>query len=292
MYKRILVPLDGSQMAEMVLPYVTTISARFGAHVVFLHVCQGAESSLFMCQSYVRHIAETVGGRMGGKDITATGMAVTGNVADQILHQATDTRSDLVIMASHGQSGRGAWSLGSVAHKVVAASCVPVLVVRDQLAAEASKWPRTVVVPLDGSALSEVALEHARAMAQGGADLNLLRVCEPPVVLADYPDAVMPDNWDEHLKLAERGAERACKVYLDGLETRLKNDGLAAKTQVLLSSHVADEISRFVNLDSTALVVMSTHGQSGLSLWPYGHVADRVLLASKNPILLIRPPKA
>lgn len=292
MYERMLVPLDGSPLAEMVLPYVSQLAARFTLQVTFFHVCHGQEPSLFMCQSYIQHIAEAMSAKLAANHGTATGIAVSGNVAEEVLRQADESRTDLVLMASHGHSGRGFWTLGSTVHKVVTASHLPVMVVRDELPADIADgtWPSTIIVPLDGSTLSEAAIPHAQAMSKGGGKLNLLRVCDAPAILADYPESVMPDSWDEHVKLTQQGAEKACMVYLDGIEEEFKKEGLATDRNVVLG-RAAEEIVKYVNSEPAALVVMSTHGQSGISRWPYGHVADRVLLACKNPLLLIRPRK-
>ena len=293
-YQRILVPLDGSQQAEIVLPYVTGLMNRFGPEVHLLHVCDaGHGASLFMCQSYVERVAELISRRAGAAPGVKTN-AITGDAAGGILDYARETGADLVLIASHGNSGRQ-WLLGGVALKVLSASKVPVLLVRKPLPEKPSgpKWPSVIIVPLDGSLTSEYVLPFVDAFARHDSELAivLLRVCEPPDLLTDYPEAVMPHTWDKHVKLSRENAEKTCAVYLTGKQESLKDAGARVKVEVALGDRPTDSIIDRAAKDPLALIAMTTHGASGISRWPYGHVADRILLATENPLLLVRPPK-
>jgi nucleotide-binding universal stress UspA family protein len=291
MYQNILVPMDGSPLAEVVLPYIYQLCTRFSPRVTFLHVCQSSESA-FMCEAYVERLVEAAEREVKAAQGTMKAVTVPGNVPETILEQADKAASDLILMAAHGYSGRGDWMLGSVTHKVISASRAPVLIIRERLPDSSGAWPQEAIVPLDGSSLSESVLPHVVAMAKTGVSVTLLRVCEPPVLLADYPDSVMPEGWDDHVKLAKRSAENACSVYLgDVAREKLQKEGVNADSTVVLSDRAADGIIEQISQNPSALVVMSTHGRSGFSRWPYGHVTDRVVLASKNPVLLIRPRK-
>lgn len=291
MYQSILVPMDGSPLAEVVLPYVYELCAKFSPKVTFLHVCQSTEST-FMCEAYVEHLVDAAERRLRAGKGTINAVTVSGNVHERILKQADKEANDLILMAAHGYSGRGNWMLGSVVHKVISSAKAPVLIVREKLPNRSGGWPKNVIVPLDGSSLSESVLPHVVAMAKTGVAVTLLRVCEPPVLLADYPDSVMPEGWDEHIRLAQRSAENACSVYLDDVaRERLQKEDVKAESTVVLADRAADGIIEQIGRDPSALVVMSTHGRSGFSRWPYGHVADRVILATKNPVLLVRPGK-
>ena len=291
MYGNLLVPMDGSPLAEIALPYVYQLLARFEPKVTFLHVCREGDQSRFMCEAYVNRLAETVEQQTKAKKGRVSAVTVSGHVADGILEQARKTGSDMILMAAHGHSGPNR-ILGSTVHKVLAAAKTPVLVVREELPKGSEGWPKDVIVPLDGSSLSETVLPHVIALAKTGVNVTLLRVCEPPVVLADYPDSVMPDNWEEHVKLAQKGAEKTCNIYLhDIAKDKLAREGVEANSRVVLADGAANGIIEDVGRFPSALIVMSTHGRSGFSRWPYGHVADRILLASENPILLVRPQK-
>jgi nucleotide-binding universal stress UspA family protein len=293
MYQTMLVPLDGSPQAEIVLPYVKRFCAKFGSRAVFVNVCPVAGLAAHMCETYMKHIAELAQADLKGARVEVVAVADPGNAASRILQEADRRKADLIMMASHGQSGRGQWELGSVVHKALNASKVPILVIKEELPPDFGDWPATAMVPLDGSPLSESVLPHVIRIGKAGTRITLFRVCEPPVLLSDYVDSTMPEQWEEHTRLAMRGAERACAVYLENVgKDRIETEGLRAQAEVLLADRAPAGIIEYAGRDQNALVVMSTHGHSGFSRFPYGHVADRVLLACKNPLLLVRPGKS
>ncbi len=195
------------------------------------------------------------------------------------------------------QALHGRWAVGSVAHKVLTASPVPVLLVRANTPPEIvhDQWPKKVVVPLDGSPVAELAIAHLDtlvAQRQSRVEVVLLRICQPPDLLSDYPEAIMPHTWEEHAKQATVASERACGLYLEEAQRRLEVKGIKVRSDVLLGDRVADEIIRYVQKTPFDLIVMTTHGHSGAVDWPYGHVADRIMQTVPVPLLLIRPPKA
>jgi len=306
MYKRTLVPLDGSKLAEVVLPYAKELAGRLDLDVILLHVCGSEESGLAtMSQAYVEHAAEIIrresaevqrrtGAPAGCKPVEAKGALAVGDPAEEILNYAEKNDIDLIIMATHGRSGVRRWIIGSVADKVLRASKVPVWLVRAVVTQEIvyDQWPRiTVLVPLDGSELAVSVLPHAEALAkQRGTervDVVLLRVCEPPVIPSDYPPS-RPLSWEEHVEQRIAESKRTCEIYLDEVERQIKARGLNVRSEVLLGNP-AEEIVNYANSNPFSLIVMSTYGRSGISRWAYGSVADKVLQGVSCPILLIRP---
>ena len=190
--------------------------------------------------------------------------------------------------------------MGSVAEKVLCASQVPIWLVRAGVAEEIvyDKWPkRTMLVPLDGSELAESVIPHVEALAkQRGAelvDVILLRVCEPPFISSAYPEASMPLRWKEHVEQDLARSKRGAEQYLAGVEKRLMDAGLRVSSEVIVGEYLAgnpaDEIIDYANKNPPNLIVMTTHGRSGLRRWAYGNVADKVLLGSSSPIFLVRP---
>ena len=297
MYQRLLVPLDGSKLAEAALPFARQLSGRLGLDVTFLHVC-GSDESRFasMHHAYVDWVADNMKRQFkeAGIPVEARGQAVIGHPAEEILHYAQKNRIDLILMASHGRSGVMRWALGSVADKVLRASEVPVWLVRAASAQESDydKWPKiTALVPLDGSELAEQILPHVEAMVkQRGAeivDVVLIRVCEPPTIPSDYPPG-MPLSWDERVEQEMAKCSRRNEQYLLAVEKRLKGAGLSVRSQ-LLTGKAADEIVDYAAKTPFSLIAMTTHGRSGLSRWVYGSVAEKVLLGVSSPILLVRP---
>ena len=147
---------------------------------------------------------------------------------------------------------------------------------------------RKILVPLDGSELSESVLPHVQNLAKSNeSEVILFRVCEPPVVLADYP----PDlhtAWEEHIREENDHIQQQCLVYLDEIKQKLEKTGL----QVTSASGVGkapEQIVDYAIQNGVDLIIMASHGRSGVSRWAYGSTADRVLKSSPIPVLLVKP---
>ena len=294
MYKRMLVPLDGSELSEVAFPYAKELAGRLDLEVILLHVHNPEEGEAVpLHQAYIERKAEIMkrqteemrqktGIGQGGKAIQVRGELVVGYPAAEILSYAENNDIDLILMATHGRSGIKRWAMGSVAEKVLRASKVPVWLVRAGVPEETvyDKWPeRTMLVPLDGSELAEAVLPHVKALAkQRGAepvDVVLFGVCEPLVESGYYiPD--VPMTLEE------------LKEYLAKVEKRLKEAGLRVRSEVR-KGKPAEQIVEYASKNPFNLIVMSTHGRSGLGRWVFGSVADKVLHGASSPIFLVRP---
>jgi len=147
-----------------------------------------------------------------------------------------------------------------------------------------------MLVPLDGSKLSECVLPHVEELARGChvAEIVLLRVCEPPTVPADYP-ASLPENWDDHVSSMNKFARQQCSLYLDEMESKLKARGFSVKTDSRLGDP-AEEIVDYASKNGVDLIVMASHGRTGVARWALGSVAERVFRATCVPVLMVRAP--
>jgi len=309
MYKNVVVPLDGSKLSETALDYTRALAARLESlevKITLLRVCPKRKGKFPpACQEYIQGLAEALRQHLsqvqesdlhaGEKPVEVNGILADGSPADVILRYSNRNGIDLVMMSSHGEAGAGRWAMGSVAHKVVHASQVPVWLIPTRIArqvAEDRLPSRAILVPLDGSKQGEAVLPHVEAMAkQRGADLLpvvLLRVCEPPDIVADYPEAEMGLSWDEHVKDETDRAKARGLEYLSGVETGLKQAGVNARSEVLIGKP-ADEILDYVDRNPVNVIAMTTHGRSGISKLFLGSVAEKVLSAVPCPVLLIRP---
>lgn len=308
MYKRMLVPLDGSKLAEITLTYAKEIAGRLDVEVILLHVANPALSdSMTMYRAYIDHAAEIVRERateirqgVGIPGLSAASAiraeVLTGYPADEILRYAFEKDVDLILMATHGWSGVRRWILGSVADKVLRASTIPVWLVRATVPEKSIRalGPGSrILVPLDGSDLAEMVFPHVEALArQPGTepmDVILVSVVEPLVLPASValPEASL--NWgrlsEEHMIKARKSVEE----YLLKTADRLKEAGVNVRHEVL-DGRPADEIIEYANKNHIDVIVMATHGRSGLSRWAYGSVAEKILMSGTSPILLVRPP--
>ncbi len=308
MYKRMLVPLDGSELAEVVFTYAKELAGRLDIEVILLYVCSPALREFApMHRSYIEHAAEIVmrqsqevqkktGIQPGGRTVEARGELVVGYPAEEILRYADEGAIDLIVMATHGRSGISRWTMGSVADKVLRASEVPVLLVRAGIPDDIvyDKWPtRSVLVPLDGSELAESVLSHVEALTKKRMppfdQVVLLRVCEPPALPSySIPElSDIPLNWGQYEQQEIARSKRVAGEYLARVEKRLKDSNISVRSEVLVGK-ANDEIVNYANKNPFNLIVMATHGRAGLSRWVYGSIAEYVLLGVSSPVLLIK----
>jgi nucleotide-binding universal stress UspA family protein len=225
--------------------------------------------------------------------IRVSGEVMVGYPAEEILRYADENDIDLILMATHGRSGIRRWVIGSVADKVLRSSRVPVLLVRTGIPQHIvdNEWPDSMLVPLDGSGLAELVLPHVAALAKQPkaktVKVTLLMACEP----LSIPAFATPEflaNWGDMVAKQMAKSRNSAKKYLTRIEKQLNSAGLTVSSEVL-EGQAAEEIVNYAAKNSSSLIVMATHGRSGLSRWAYGSVAEKVLLAATSPILLVRP---
>jgi nucleotide-binding universal stress UspA family protein len=145
-----------------------------------------------------------------------------------------------------------------------------------------------ILVPLDGSALSESVLPHVETVAKNcnGCVVILFRVCESPTLLADYPADSLP-RWEEHIRKESEHVTQQCHLYLTEIEQKLKAAGLQVTTDSR-PGRPAAEIVNYANNNQIDLIVMTSHGHSGATRWAYGNTANKVLQTSPVPVLLVK----
>jgi nucleotide-binding universal stress UspA family protein len=145
-----------------------------------------------------------------------------------------------------------------------------------------------ILVPLDGSELSECSLEHVKAVASGCRvpETVLLRVVEP---LSAETVATLAQAGGNVLREAELDVQNKAGKYLDKIKDRLKKDGLAVKA-VVVDGRPAEEILDYAQKNKIDLIVMASHGRSGVSRWFFGSVAQKVMQHSSVPVLMVSPP--
>lgn len=312
MYKRMLIPLDGSELAEVVFTYAKELAGRLDIEVIlFLVLVPALREFIPMHRAYIQQAAETIrrqsrevqkrsGLQPGGKAIKVRGELTEGYPAEEILRYADENAVDLILIATHGRSGIKRWTMGNVADKVLRAAKIPVLLVRAGIPDETvyDKWPKiTLLVPLDGSELAETVLPHVKTLAkQRGTEpmnITLLRVCEPPAPPSYYAPELsgVPLNWGEYMDKEVARCQRVANEYLAGVEKQLKDIGISLRSKVLVGK-AADAIVDYANKNPFNLIVMTTHGRSGLSRWVYGSIAENILQGVSSPVFLVKPQQS
>jgi nucleotide-binding universal stress UspA family protein len=146
---------------------------------------------------------------------------------------------------------------------------------------------RKILVPLDGSELAECVLPHVIDIAKGsGGNVILFRVCEPPVVLADYPTDLRP-GWEDHVKQETDHTRQQCRLYLGDIEKRLKESGLNVTTDSDLGNP-AELIVDYAVRNRVDLIIIASHGRSGVLRWAYGSTSDKILRSSPVSVMMIK----
>jgi nucleotide-binding universal stress UspA family protein len=283
---RILVPLDGSELAEHALPAAAHIAratnrplvlARitpimtwgdpFGAPLPEETVQQLADEEQREAAAYLEQIARS----LRPQGLTLQTSVGHGDPASALLELASALQASLIVMTSHGRTGLARVALGSVADRLVRDGHVPVLLVHVFAAAERAGHLDHAVVPLDGSALAESALDMAVSLA--GPLLQRITLLR----------AIAAEATSEQRAAAQQ--------YLDRQRTHLQQQlaGRSCAVSALTrQGPPAAQIRRQAEADA-ALVIMATRGETGLRRWALGSVADQVLKEARGPVLLVHP---
>lgn len=289
MYERILVPLDGSDLAEQVLPYVRLVAGALGSRVELVRVLGPLPAE--MDEPARRRYRERAEDHLSGvrtaleaAGLTATASILEGPPADAIVTEAEKESGTLIAMSTHGRSGLSRWMVGSVTDKVLHASRNPLLVVR---AKEGNPPPearlRTMIVPLDGSSLATEILSYLVPLIKAlGLGVVLARALRPPTgpTQGDPLEMTSFDGGDRPDALAAEYLQEVVGWFA-GQQVEV------AETRVL-REYPASAIVGLAKETPDSLVAMSTHGRSGVSRSVLGSVTDRVVQQSGDPVLVIR----
>ena len=301
MYKKVLIPLDGSPFAERILPHIEWLVSPKETELVLVRVVESPQRYFLAHEAVLVPEAEeleeraSVGDQAEGYLQQKSGelremgfrtqiQVLGGDVASAICDAATAQAADLIAMTTHGRSGLARWALGSVADRVIREAQQPIFLVRGTVDIPPRDKIQRILVPLDGSDLSEAALPHAEALAKAkDAELILLRVVDR---LSDLEVAEVYASWESADKVYERRFEWA-RRYLLQVQQDLRSDGVLSEIEVN-EGHPAEIILKTADDFDVDLITMSTHGRSGMARWVYGSVTDKVLRRATHPLLLIR----
>jgi nucleotide-binding universal stress UspA family protein len=299
MFKKILVPLDGSQLATNALSPALALAKSTDGLVLLLRVPVYQKQTLPAQvtavynrlrppeeKSWVRQRAErylrSVRQMALGRDIAFETLVIDGDPAGVIVDTAEAQGVDLIVMSTHGRSGLARWWLGSVTEKVLRAATRPLLIV------SSDRLPTRTLVTLDGSTAAEAALEPARYVAGAfGTPLHLLRVLEPLELAEDSPDVSAQEAAELHNQVEAARQEEAV-AYLAAIKERLAEEEETVETAVV-AGPPAPAILDYVEKQQIDLVVMSSHGQSAEARWAYGSVTEKVIHAAERAVLVVRP---
>ena len=287
MYTKILVPLDGSGLAEQVLPYARIMAEVYGIPVELLQVHDPDIRTPFWPELPGGDYLQRVSGQLPSA-LRVDLIEERGKPAEVIVDRAKGAPTCLIAMATHGLAGMRRWLLGSVASKVAYATSNPLLFIRpaeDQDPAKRIEL-RTVFVPLDGSGLAEKILPHVCSLARKmKLEVHLVRVYAVP------PEAYVVGNGVYMQSLAQQREviQKEAESYLDDKVQQLRAEGLSEVISTALEGNPGGEIIDLACNTPNSLIAISSHGRSGVSRWILGSVAEKVIHYSRDPVLVIRP---
>jgi nucleotide-binding universal stress UspA family protein len=299
MATRILVPLDGSDLAEQALPCAVMLARGLPADVdlfraisispdldeVLGHTLHDVEAHMGQLEAEAKEYLRKVAGRLRKSGLGVRTVVRRGPASEAIVEYAEQMDMEYIVMFTHGYSGISRWRHGSVAERVLQSASVPVLMVCAKGGEGVSEAPMTcqqILVPLDGSERAEQVLPPATSIAQAlDAKVVLFRV---PIV--QIP-GVFTDGWYVNMESTYETADRIAEEYLSDVADKLQAQGVRVSTAIQMGS-VAGAILEYAEANNVDLIAMCTHGRTGLARWALGSVADRVLRARSTPLLLVR----
>lgn len=299
MFHTIEVPLDGSPFAEQALPHTLGIVRRAGAaldlvHVHVLHFSEGHRPARFSYDPEVdkeqkrqeRLYLEDAAKKLTAvSPVSVTAAVVTGLDAEGILQRAQYEKADLIVMATHARGPLGRFFVGGVADELIRQAAVPVLLVHPRDPAPGlvpEPLLEHVLVPLDGSSLAERVLGPALDLVRlWDGRCTLLRVIEgSPATTAGQPNRSRPPEGEQ---------EAVAQAYLEKIAGRLREEGMAVQTRVVVAPHAAPAILEEAQAQLCDFIALATHGRSGLSRMLFGSIAEKVIRGASTPVLVYRP---
>lgn len=299
MFKHLLVPLDGSHLAEAALPTAAYLAEKLGARVTLLHILEhNAPQEIH----HDRHLTDAESARAYLAEVAAQAfrpevhierhvheVEVTDVARSLVEHTSELITPDMIIMCSHGPSGVREWLFGHLGDQVIALGQTPVLLVHPPEGRPAPAEFQSLLVPLDGSREHEQALPMAVELARAcSATLHLAMVIQTLGTLSGEKAAtgrLLPGAMAAMLDLAEHDAED----YLRPLLAQLQSTGLTVAAEVARG----DPAATIVNVATHRkmdLIVLGTHGKVGTEAFWAGSVAPRVADHTTLPLLLVPIP--
>jgi nucleotide-binding universal stress UspA family protein len=288
LYSKIVVPLDGSKLAEQILPYARLLAGAYEIPVELLRVHEPGSKTPYWPPlpngDYLKHISARYLSASLSVDLTEE----MGEPAELIVEWAKRNPACLIAIATHGLSGMRRWLLGSVASKVVHGATNALLLIRpaEGLDPGAEVEFKTVFVPLDGSGLAEKILPHVAALVKRlDLEVQIVRAFKLPAEFYMVGDGLYMQSLGTQREMIEKEAS----TYLEGVNEKLRTVGVKRVVATAIDGDAAELIIDLAQKTPRSLIAMSTHGRSGIGRWMLGSVAERVIQHSKNPVLLLRP---
>jgi nucleotide-binding universal stress UspA family protein len=291
MFKHILLPLDGSQLAEAAIPFVVELCKKLNCKITLLHVIEKDVSPEIHGQHHLTNEAEACDylGDIADKYFNFCGSVEkhvhteeVSQVSQSIVQHSGEFAPDLIVLCAHGVGGVRDIVAGSIAQQVIANGDVPVLLIHPE---NPFKGFKNILLPLDGEPEHDRVLEFAAGLArQLNSDLHLVRIVPTYSTLAGENAALgtmLPATTIAYLDVMEEEAADYLQQHLNSL----CKQGIDTEAEVQRGDP-AQEVVKSANRSNADMIILGTHGKSGLNAFWSGSVAPKILARTKLPVLL------
>lgn len=300
MINHILVPLDGSTLAECVLPHVIAIAPVTNARVTLLHVMQplqngrsgGAVDPIewhLQKQNSEKYLDQIVGQLNHSGILGVDRIILEGSPANSVVDFASNNNVDLIVLSTHGQSGLSGWNVSGVVQKILLRSYKSVLLVRAYLPSSAGMTKvryKRVFIGMDGSPRSEFVLPFAISLAQKHKSQVILEtVIEKPQSINRFPLSEEDTNLIN--RFVERNYEAASR-YLKQLVTQFSMKELKLKAHISIGDSAITVLHDMAEETNADLVMLAAHGYSGERRWPYGSVTTSFIAYGNSSLMIMQ----
>ena len=302
MFDRILVPLDGSQLADSVLPHVAAIASPFNAEVTLLRMVEKNQmvvsAQLFDLLNWQINktksalYLEKIKVLFQESGIRTQALVSEGLVAEGIAEYAQQQGMKLIVLSSHGRNGLTQWGISSITQKIVLIAQTSLLIVRAHqygpCADKLSTAPlyKRILVPLDGSQRAENALPIITQLAQfHKSQVHLVHVVETPEMARQMPLA--PEDVELATRVVDRNRKEA-EQYLENLKSRSYLKDIDVRTHLVTSENATVALHQLEEQEQIDIVTFNAHGYSGNHQWPYGSMVNHFILYGKAPLLIVQ----
>ncbi len=297
MVRHVLIPLDGSTLAESVLPAAAAMAMAFNARVTLFHVIEDEAPETVHGQPHLtdgdraQAYLDAVARRPVFPKLAVechVHRPKTGDVADSLATHAAEVGADLVVLATHGRGGVRGFLFGRIAHRALQRGTTPILLINPTPGQEPPPFIcQSILVPLDGTTAHEPSVPVAAKLAAAfHAAVSLVMVVRTAGTLSGHEAAtgsLMPSATRAVLDLAEREAA----AYVHGVANSLAAEGITSASYVSRGEPVSSlvDAAKAVNAD---LVVMATHAKGAMDAFWSGSLTPQVMEKLERPLLLVR----
>ncbi len=297
MFEHILIPLDGSPLAECVLPHGLSVAKALDSQATIVQVIEppetGGRSKAIdplewrYRQAEATTYLEEVTSRLRAAGLTVEPALLEGDPAERVIDHSQASRAGLIVLSSHGRSGLSGWNVSSVVQKILARARVSILLIPayHSISADLSglRYKR-ILAPLDCSQRAECVIPVVTALAaKHGSQVVFVHVVRKPELPRRAPPSQEEQNLADSLTDHNR---REAGHYLQELRSRLSLAG--AEVRLLASDNVAETLQQLALDDDIDLVVLSAHGYSGGTRWAYGSVTSSFIMYGARPLLIVQ----